>query len=702
MWSLVLLVGALSQNCPTFSCHEGGFDISPVCGTLSPEQNIVLQACDNSTAAYCDVTGTITNNYTCALSPPYPQRVQYPGERCFENSDCITQSCVDSYCQGQNAGGSCTRNADCNVGYYCSPGFYCARQVSYGETCSHDYMCQNNLACNRTLFEDGQCVYYFSIPVGQPVGMCIDMLTEGVSNLCASGTCTLLSQTDSIGVCSGVWYAPSLTYPRICTSDSQCQGIDGLGNSTVGTCSCGMDMHGFAYCDALSGDPPAQTLQYLYELHVNSTGITQCHTQRRFEYECLTGNLGSSAVSLVETVKQLSTDTARYQGNDFCVKTIFNNQFHNQGPAAYQCKAYGCAFLAGWEDGTCITYTQGSNAFAINPCSSASSSPYCDYTKAENNKWRNVTCGTQPVVIVRYPGEVCSQNSDCVSNNCTNGLCKGTQAGLACGSTTECEVGLYCVSKDYRFTCQSLIAVYNYGCGSDFDCLPYAGCKLLQDGPPGMCVPYFSLTNGTSTTCNNGVSLLCSSGSCYGTGYTGLCTTAPVSKQALATPCRMNGDCSGSNSYNYQFHGVCTCGYNNKGSSYCQPFLGDEPGVAYLKMLKKHYKLGGGVEKCNSARRFSEDCYSGFEKNFTWTYLNYTMFPMLVNNDQCVRAVYTWAYWKDVPSPPSPPDPPGPSPEPKPTPKPLPPPYTPGDDPKVIVKHDFAALLIFASVMVLV
>jgi hypothetical protein len=419
-----------------------------------------------------------------------------------------------------------------------------------------------------------------------------------------------------------------------------------------------MDMHGFAYCDALSGDPPAQTLQYLYELHVNSTGIMNCHTQRRFEYECLSGNLGHSALGLVDQMKLLSTDTARYQGNDFCVKSIFNHQFFNQGPAAYQCKAYGCAYVGGWEAGTCITYTQGTNAFAINPCSSTSSLPYCDYTKAENNKWRNVTCGTKTTFIVRYPGELCSQNSDCTSNKCINGVCQGTLVGGACGSTTECDVGLFCVSKNYRFTCQAQIPMYEYGCGTDFDCLPYAGCKLLPSGPPGMCVPYFSLANGTATTCNNGLSLLCTSGACSGTGFSGVCTTAPVSIQALGTPCTRHGDCSGKNSYGQMFNGMCTCGYNNEGNSYCQPFLGDAPGVALLKLMKKHYKLGGGVEKCNSARRFSDDCYSGFETNYTWTYLNYTMFPMLVGNDYCVKQVYTSAYWSAIPDPG--PNPPGP------------------------------------------
>ena len=679
-----------SQSCPIYSCHEGGFDISPVCARLTGSNDFQLQVCDQPGLPYCDVTGTITKNYSCVSGPPYNYPQSYPGEVCRSNSDCVSGQCVDNYCQGQSPGGSCVGNQDCDAGFYCGPGFFCVPQLFYGATCSNDFQCQNNLACNRTLFEDGTCVYYFSIPVGKKVGMCIDMLTEGVSNLCASGSCRVLSDTDSVGVCSNPVYAPSLTYPRICFSDSDCQGSDGAGYTATGVCSCGMDQHGFAYCDSFSGDPPSQTLQYLYELHVNSTGILSCHTQRRFDVYCLSQNLGPAAIHLWTKMQQLATDTARYQGNDYCASIIFNNQFHDVSHT--ECQAYGCANLNGWESGTCIAYTQGTNSFAINPCDSQSNYPYCDYTKAENSKWRNITCGPTPIVIVRYPGESCKVNTDCLSESCTNFICDGTAQGGACSSSSECDIGLYCVSKDFKFTCQPLIQAYNFGCGSDYDCVQYSGCQYTSSGPPGTCIPYFSLAIGQVTPCNNGVSLLCSTGACYGSGFTGTCALAPTSSLPLGTSCNYNGQCNGKNAQRQTFAGTCTCGYNNQGLSYCNPFLGDAPGIAYLKEMKKYYKAGGAVNSCQTTRRFSPDCYASFSSTFESVYLNFTQMPLFLGNDQCVKSVYTAYYWNNL-KPPTPPAP---------VPKPFDPPYEPGGKQRVDVKHDWSVIMTFAVIVLII
>ena len=278
-----------------------------------------------------------------------------------------------------------------------------------------------------------------------------------------------------------------------------------------------------------------------------------------------------------------------------------------------------------------------------------------------------------------------------MSGDCLNGICSGTAVGGACGSSNECEVGLFCTSKNFQFTCQPLIAAYEFGCGSDFDCVQYCGCRFGLNGPPGMCYPYFSLGNGNTTTCTSGQSLLCSTGACYGTGFAGICTTAPASSLALGTPCTFSGQCGGTNSVNQAFNGQCTCGYNNQGLSYCQPFLGDAPGIAYLKELKKYYKSTGTVNLCHSTRRFSLDCYANFGQNFTAAYLNFTNMPLYLNNDQCVKTVYTSEFWNETK--------PNPGPTPVDPPKPIDPPYTPGDNPYVIIidESSFAALLAIFS-----
>ena len=341
-------------------------------------------------------------------------------------------------------------------------------------------------------------------------------------------------------------------------------------------------------------------------------------------------------------------------------------------PANFFCQAYSCANIAaGWEEGTCITYTQAVNQFQINPCPVDSVFPYCDYTKAENNKWRNITCGPNPSAPILYPGDPCTVGDQCLSGTCTNEVCQGVPQGATCNSSEQCNVGLFCSSTNFAFTCQPLIAMYESGCGSDFDCINTCGCRFNFNGPPGMCYPYYSLALGSSVPCpKSGISNLCQTGTCYnpGTGgFLGTCTTSAVSMLPLGTPCTYNGQCTGNNTNGQTFYGTCTCGYNPTGSSYCTPFYGDHPGINYLNAIMQFFAKNGPIGQCQTTRRFSKDCFdlvarsTGLNPNIWYSqYLNFTYYPFLINNDDCVKNVYTSAFWTSTP--------PGPHPKPDPTP----------------------------------
>ncbi|OMJ75904.1 hypothetical protein SteCoe_24844 [Stentor coeruleus] len=663
MWSLVLLsIGTLAITCPMYSCHEGGFDLTPVCGTVASD-NIVLQICDGPSGSYCDVSGTITNNYTCVSGPPYVQNQAYPGEFCMVNSDCITNLCQSNKCIGQNVGYSCVSNADCTVGTYCTSGFYCALQVVSNVQCTNDYQCMNNMGCNNTLFSPGTCVPYYSLPIGAVVGNCVDMLTEGASNLCNSGACSLLNPGfDSLGICTEAFVTPTKVYPRICTEDSQCIGINSTGGSIIGACSCGMDMYGHAYCDSFLGDPPAQTLTQLWINHTTNPNIKNCHTQRRFDHFCLTQTLEPYQIQTFYESSDLATDTARYQNNDDCTKAIFNHQYWNYSPANFACKAYGCASpTQSWTGNTCVTFNEGSNIYNLNPCDSLSETNYCHLEIAQANKWSNVTCTVSPIDPPNYPGESCTNNTDCISNICVSGVCKGTAQGGSCTSSSQCNVGLYCISQNYMFTCQPLIGVNEYGCTSDYDCINTAGCLFNVTGEPGICTYYYSLAIGTPIICNSasGLNEFCQTGTCYSTGYSqyGNCTEAPVSKNPLGVPCTTNSQCTGTNSYNLPFQSTCTCGYNPNGNSYCQPFLGDPPGIAFMTFIKTFLGKSGPINLCQTTRRYSKDCYQIYA-NHTNTmfnvwyldFLNFTSFPYLIDNDQCVKDMINVDFWS-IPNP---------------------------------------------------
>jgi hypothetical protein len=653
MWVLFILLTAVeSQTCPTYSCHAGGRNISPECGYADSNGNVILQACDYTNSSYCDTSGTITNGYYCSSVRSYVKPLAYPGEPCAINSDCLSGSCVSKVCQGLKPGSFCTSHSDCTVGTYCGPAFTCVFQLPFGSPCASDYECRNNLACNRTLFAEGLCVNYFSLPNGSPVGLCIDLVTESVSNLCQSGSCTLLNPGfDSVGICSGPYYIQSLNFPQTCTQNSDCVGFNGV-NKTTGSCSCGMDMYGNAYCDAFNGDPPALTVTSLWLIHTLSSSIFNCHTLRRFDIFCLQQNLGADKIQLFLNNRALTTDTARYQNNDYCTKVIFNSQFFNITPANFGCQLYSCANQT-FTQNTCITFYESNNNFLINPCNSTSQYSYCDYTKSNNNKWRNITCGVVPNPPVKYPGDTCANSSECILGNCSNGFCAGISLGNACTSSDLCDVGLYCKSVNYIFTCQPLIAAYQSGCGSDYDCVPNSGCNYNSAGPPGVCVPYYSLSLNSEVPCSaSNLNMLCSTATCYYTGgYTGTCALPPKSSSPLPVSCTLNGQCSGTNQNGQSFQGTCTCGYNNQGSSYCTPFIGDSPGQSYTSITSAYLK-SPFILNCQTTRRFSEDCFNLVSKALNinqnlWyiAYLNFTLYPYLVANDACVKSVYTNSYW---------------------------------------------------------
>lgn len=46
-----------------------------------------------------------------------------------------------------------------------------------------------------------------------------------------------------------------------------------------------------------------------------------------------------------------------------------------------------------------------------------------------------------------YPGDACASDSECISDDCQNGTCKGLDFGYYCTSDDQCDVGLFCNSS---------------------------------------------------------------------------------------------------------------------------------------------------------------------------------------------------------------------------------------------------------------
>jgi hypothetical protein len=311
------------------------------------------------------------------------------------------------------------------------------------------------------------------------------------------------------------------------------------------------------------------------------------------------------------------------------------------------CKIYGCNTGMVWDNHTCIYPSLLYSSYYLNPC--PDSLPYC----APNvNTLVNVTCekSAPALALSSYPGEPCNITADCAYGVCTSGVCFGSNSEEACTSHSQCNPGLRCSSSK----CSALLSEGATGCSTDSDCIPTCGCNK-QSGVY-TCVPYFSLSSGSAISlCNNTgqgrYSFLCSSGVCLNSfkSVAGVCSDAPVSANPNPYNCVQDSDCQGFTSV-FNYTGVCTCGINPYASSYCQPFIGDVPGLAYLQALKDFISQGYTMQ-CNTVRRFTQQCWDLFSGNQAYKSLKtakfyYENYPKLINNDICIESTIFPDYYE--------------------------------------------------------
>ncbi|OMJ92682.1 hypothetical protein SteCoe_4562 [Stentor coeruleus] len=245
------------------------------------------------------------------------------------------------------------------------------------------------------------------------------------------------------------------------------------------------------------------------------------------------------------------------------------------------CKRDGDYFIGE----TCVFYDNSHYTpyYYIQECSDINN-PYCDFKTEQNS-----TCTKTPAVspTYKYPGEKCLKDSDCLSYNCNNQRCLGQQQSESCDINLDCEPGLYCKS----LKCTPLITLSTSSCSSDYECNYGTGCLTT-------CIPYWSLSSGSATKCDeNNESFLCSSGKCYN----GKCVTSTKS-DFLPKICIKDLDCSSKNIEN-----ECECGRNPNGNKFCKLKSEDWPYSGYFEIMKE-WTMSDFQYKCNTERRFSIEC----------------------------------------------------------------------------------------------
>jgi hypothetical protein len=266
------------------------------------------------------------------------------------------------------------------------------------------------------------------------------------------------------------------------------------------------------------------------------------------------------------------------------------------------CPKYECASLP---SNICIQ--QSGSTVQVSPCPSGT---YCAQVPLPASSY---CVSSTSQTVYSWPGEPCNPEK-CAFGYCNGLICVGKSANDSCSVSDECDPGLFCQSG----ICSYLIP-YNFGpCSSDFECASSAAC----DG--GVCVKYFSKYEAEQTQCLNNESNACADQSCF----QGYCLGGLNSDHGQAQKCSSELDCSSSKYsmpiFPAEFYAGCQCGLDAQ--QYCAVMTGDQAAIDYRSSLND-WVNSGGMQQCNTVRRFSQGCI----KNM-WDYTSYAtlMYRMLL------------------------------------------------------------------------
>ncbi|CAG9328834.1 unnamed protein product [Blepharisma stoltei] len=287
-----------------------------------------LEAC--SSTSYCpSLDFEDPANSTCATTPTTTLN-KYPGEKCTATSDCdttyATGGCVGGVCVGISANGNCTHYGECEPGYYCGSEGKCISQVKVGGQCENDFQCINGAGCNITTTATyGTCVSYFSVDDHARVATCNSTLNN---YLCAS---TMCDTDNGEAIClSSVKSKMGNLLPMICENNDQCESSADPVTGYIYTldCVCGLNKHGYSFCNQWPGDPDFAHLIQMWKKWVFSTNVDKCNTLRRQNFQCIADWWDSNDMTLLNYFSLKTNYWPYLQMNDDCTQNMFLSDYY--------------------------------------------------------------------------------------------------------------------------------------------------------------------------------------------------------------------------------------------------------------------------------------------------------------------------------------------------------------------------------------
>jgi len=229
------------------------------------------------------------------------------------------------------------------------------------------------------------------------------------------------------------------------------------------------------------------------------------------------------------------------------------------------------------------------------------------------------------------PGEFCTDNSECLSTVCKDGVCVGKGEGEQCEIADECNPGLMCHGK----LCNSA-AKENDECDAWHH---VCQANLVCDN--GHCVKIGSKKKGEKANAPGACETLYV--------HEGVCTTAPTLLTKSDVKCTEDTMCEYEIKDIGKFSEKCVCGMTKDGEKFCNPGRGDAAISDYMKYVKNdalatkcHVKKG---PLC-MYKKF-EDMGDDFYKAYV-AYMKAMRGASFLNNEDCVKKIINKVYWDSV------------------------------------------------------
>jgi len=252
------------------------------------------------------------------------------------------------------------------------------------------------------------------------------------------------------------------------------------------------------------------------------------------------------------------------------------------------------------------------------------------------------------------PGESCAEADDCITGVCDFGICRGNEAGAQCFQDPDCDMGLFCNTKERK--CENYRQIGETCDILNHKCVNWAACFNNK------CVELLSLPVGEAITGENisgSNPALCSALTLFRNSKNelvcaeGYKLSGPIERHSVNDTCKytLNAE-DGVKIVEFEPQ----CGLSKSGAFYCPLGYGDLQ--EQLSQLRSFLSKG---PICPISSSLTFDCNNtkgieGRESALAALYLTKNLKGIdfsqqsvrIRNNDDCVKKMLTADYWNHM------------------------------------------------------